>query len=895
MSDKTFSIPSTVFEPTLFSQALKSSKSPVTLLKKNISRTSDYFFQQFQQGSNVVELVRARATFIDHLINSTWKLFDWQEDTISLIAVGGYGRGELHPHSDIDLLILLNDENTLEQQQQHISDFVTLLWDIKLDIGYSVRTLGESQQEAAKDITIATNLMESRTLAGSSALHQAMMKEVGPDKIWSSQEFFRAKWNEQIQRHRKHGNSEYVLEANIKNSPGGLRDIQTINWIAQRHFGTNKLEDLVKLGYLRDEEIDILNRGLEYMWKIRYALHMISGREEDRLLFEHQRTLAKMFGYDDDDAKMAVEQFMQTYYRWALQLGQLNDVLIQHFDETILRACDAENIHEINQRFRVRNGHIEVTNDKVFEKTPSALLEIFVLMAQNKYIDGARASTIRLVIKHGNLIDDDFRNDKRNTRYFMQILRSPDKVALQLRRMLRFGVLGKYLPEFGKIIGQMQHDLFHIYSVDAHIMEVVKNLRRFHYQEAIKSYPMAARIIKTIPKVELIYIAGLYHDIAKGRGGDHSTLGIVDAREFCERHEINKLDTNLVCWLVEQHLLMSAVAQRQDISDPDVITKFATVMGDQNHLDYLYLLTVADINATNPSLWNSWRASLLRQLYLDTKRALRRGLENPIDKADWIIENQKNALSQLISLGYSEENIVNTWADTNEDYFLREKIDDIVWHTVAISQNADKEQPIVLLKESGNLEFEGATQIFIHTKEQDSLFALIVAGLEQLNLNIQDARIYNTGTGFSLDTFFVLDHTGKSIGDDPERIAEIKSFLLNHLANADSFKSVLQHRTPRQMRLFSAPTRTTIFTDHIRGHSVLEVLTPDRPGLLAHLGRIFYQYDIHLQNAKITTLGENVEDVFFITNKQKQPIEDPELCRRIQAAICKALDEQAAA
>lgn len=896
MSEQPFSIPSNVFDPDRFLQSLKGSKSRVALCKKNIERTNDFLHQQFRQGAYIRDLIWGRARFIDQMLDGIWQLFDWgDKDNISLIAVGGYGRGELHPHSDIDLLILLSDESSFEQHQNDISEFVTLLWDINLDIGHSVRTVEECQQEAARDITIVTNLMESRLLTGTQSLHDSVMSQVGPDKIWPSREFFRAKWDEQIARHQKHGNSEYVLEANVKNSPGGLRDIQMIGWVAKRHFGASNVEDLIKQGFLRQEEIDILNRGQDFLWRVRYALHMFAGREEDRLLFDHQRTLAKIFGYEDDNAKMAVEQFMQYYYRWALSLGELNDVLMQHFDETILRACEAEEIYEINPRFRVRNGHIEATNDKIFEKNPSALMEIFVLMGSNKNIDGARASTIRLIRDHRHLIDDKFRKDLRNRRYFMDVLRSPDQVALQLRRMLRFGVLGKYLPEFGAIIGQMQHDLFHIFSVDAHTMELIKNMRRFHYADSQKKFPVASRIVKRLPKIELLYIAGLYHDIAKGRGGNHSVLGIVDAREFCERHEVSNRDTNLVCWLVENHLRMSSVAQRKDISDPDVIRDFAVLMGDQNHLDYLYALTVADINATNPKLWNSWRASLLRQLYAETKRALRRGLENPVDKADWIADTQLAAIEQLEDLGFSESEVHTLWAKTGEDYFLREKVEDIVWHTEAIAQHDDTSKPLILLKESSDLDFEGATQIFIHTRDQANLFALMASALEQLNLNIQDARIYTSGTGFTLDTFSVLDSHGESIGDNPERIEHINQFLRNYMENADEFMTGLQRRTPRQMRLFSVPTRTTLFTDIARGHSVLEVLTPDRPGLLARIAQIFLDFDVDLQNAKIATLGERVEDVFFITDKNHNPIDDPALGDAIQRAICKDLDEQAAA
>ena len=891
MKKTVFHIPDDVFNADNFLSALKCSKSRISLFKKTIERTTDYLHQHFQQGDNIRELVRARASFIDQLLQSAWQLFQWDED-ISLSAVGGYGRGELHPHSDIDILILLKGETCFDKYQTQISDFITLLWDISLDIGHSVRTCDECFNEAAKDITIATNLMESRTIIGNEQLLEQTNQRVESDS-WASKDFFRAKWDEQIERHSKHGNSEYNLEPNIKSSPGGLRDVQMIGWIAKRHFGAISLEELVERGFLLADELKELNKGIEFLWHVRYCLHMITGRKEDRLLFDHQRTMAKMFGFEDDDARLAVERFMQQYYRWALTLGNLNDLLMQLFDETILRACEAETVLEINPRFRVCNGHIEVANDKVFEKNPSALLEVFVLMATSPNIDGVRASTIRLIRENGHLIDEAFRNDPRNTRYFMEILRAPEKVALQLRRMLRFGILGRYLPEFQAIIGQMQHDLFHIYSVDAHTMEVVKNLRRFHYPKFQKKFPIVAQVALRLDRHDLLYIAGLYHDIAKGRGGDHSELGELDAAAFCKRHQLTKSETNLVCWLVRNHLLMSAVAQRKDISDPAVINDFAKIVGTQNRLDNLFALTVADINATNPTLWNSWRASLLRQLYNETKRALRRGLANPADKQDWIDDTQNVALGRLEALGLEASDIRAVWAEIGEDYFLREKVEDVIWHTAAIAQHANKGTPLILLKESGEIAYEGATQIFVHTSQKDSLFALLAAALEQLDLTIHDARIYSSGNQFTLDTFFVLDANGEAIGDNPERIEEIKVFLSEQIQSDEEYVDIISRRTPRQMRLFSIPTTTIMSTDPARGLNVLEVMTPDRPGLLARIGKIFLDFEVELQNAKIATLGERVEDVFFITNKDQKPIEDPAICEAIQKAIRDELDEQA--
>lgn len=881
-----------LLDPTQLATALADEGQRLANAKAYLQALAERQNERFANGDDIEDIIIQRAALIDQLIEQLWQSQAWPED-ITLVAVGGYGRGELHPYSDIDLLILLGGEPSNDCAEK-IQAFITLLWDIKLDIGHSVRTLDECINAAAEDITIATNLMESRVLCGNNELYQSLMDSTGPEQIWPSREFFRAKWDEQIERHRKYGNSEYNLEPNLKSCPGGLRDIQMIGWVAKRHFGVNSIEELVELGFLSEEEMQTLQQGLHYLWRVRFALHQLTSREEDRLLFDHQRALAAAFGHEDDDYKMAVEGFMQVYYRWAFALGQLNDVMMQHFDETILRACEAETILELNQRFNLRNGHIEVSNNKVFEKTPSALMEIFVLMAQNNNIDGVRASTIRLIRNSVHLIDDEFRADAKNKRYFMELLRSPNKVALQLRRMLRFGVLSRYLPEFGPIMGQMQHDLFHIYSVDAHTMAVVKNMRRFLYDDASERYPVASRVMRRLEKPELLYIAGLYHDIAKGRGGDHSTLGAVDAREFCERHELGRRDTHLVSWLVDKHLLMSAVAQRADINDPEVIHDFAREVGDILHLDYLFLLTVADINGTNPTLWNSWRASLLRQLYTETRRALRHGLENPIDKQDWIEEVQQNAIHRLEDYGFEEEEVRELWAGTNDDYFTRESVEDVVWHTRAIAEHHDLSQPMVLIQPGKLVDKVGATQIFVHTKDQPWLFAVAASALEQLNLSVCDARAYSSGE-YAMETFYVLEADGQPIAEDSERVEEIRSLLMDYIREPERFSEIMSRRTPRQMRLFNMPTRTSMATDINKAQSVLEVITPDRPGLLAKLGRIFFEYGIVLQNAKITTLGERVEDVFFLTDQDNNAIEDPALCAAIQDTICKELDEQAAA
>ncbi|MET0378351.1 MAG: nucleotidyltransferase domain-containing protein, partial [Spongiibacteraceae bacterium] len=425
-------LPADIFDAGNLCGQLDNGKT-VPVLKAAIAHAASHLDDSFRRGDNIRDLVHLRSSFIDALLQLLWQRHPWPSTDIALIAVGGYGRGELHPYSDVDLLILLPDDCAVRCHDA-TEQFITLLWDLNLNIGHSVRTLAECVEAATADITVATNLMESRILAGPAARYAALMAATGSEQLWPSRDFFRAKWDEQIERHRKFGNTEYNLEPNVKSSPGGLRDIQMIGWVAKRHFGAHHLEELLERGFLSREEMNLLLNGQDFLWRVRYGLHLVAGREEDRLLFDHQRTLAKMFGYEDDTNRLGVERFMQVYYRWALQLGELNEVLMQHFDEAILRACEPENVMVLNPRFRVRNSYIEVTNDKVFDKTPSALLEIFLLTAQNEQISGIRAATIRLIHDYLHLIDDDFRNDPRNTRLFMELLRSPGQLTPQLRR-----------------------------------------------------------------------------------------------------------------------------------------------------------------------------------------------------------------------------------------------------------------------------------------------------------------------------------------------------------------------------------------------------------------------------------------------------------------------------
>jgi [protein-PII] uridylyltransferase len=883
---------SSLFHAREFSRALIEGAAPIPLFKNSIKTARTLLNERFIAGEKAEILINDYSWFIDQILCHAWCRYDWKDATdISLVAVGGYGRGELHPFSDIDLQILLQ-RNNLKHYKDNIEQFLTFLWDINLEVGQSVRTIKENIDEAAKDITIATALLESRTIYGNPLLHEQVMTQLSQKRIWKHKSFFAAKKAEQVERHRKHEDIEYSLEPNLKASPGGLRDIQTISWIARHYFGTGDFRELVARGFLQNNEYKDLIKGRNFLWKLRYALHMLNGRREDRLLFENQRKLAELFGYKNDSKSLAIEKLMQQYYQSVLTLRVLNDMLLQLFDEEILRSGEMGKAISLNNRFQVRNHYIEAKHNKVFSETPMALIEIFVLMAQDRSIEGIRASTIRLIRNSLSLIDDKYRVDSRNTTMFMELLRSPEMMVARLRKMKLYGVLSAYLPEFGRIVGQMQHDLFHIYTVDDHTLQVMDNMRRLRHPEAEVKFPIASQIINQLPKIELLYISGLYHDIAKGRGGDHSVLGVKVAERFCERHHLGKWDTSLVAWLVRNHLMMSGVAQREDIDDPLVIKEFALKIGDQTRLDYLYVLTVCDINGTNPNLWNTWRATLLRKLYMLTKRALAQGLAITVDKEARIKDTQDAAMNLLKELGYPRKQVLELWSTMREDYFMRESPENVVWLTEALAEHKDVSQPLILVRNTHEDRDEGATQVIIKAHDSAFLFANLTTAFDRMNLSIQAARMYMMENDQRLTTFLLLEADGTPLLLNKQRMDQIHAMLLSYAQAPQALPGNPNAAATRKQRHFTRNTVTTLTNHPEQPYSILEVLCPDRQGLLAVIAHIFVEMGITLHNAKITTLGENVEDVFFITGADHKPLGNPEIIEALQSRIRTRLDEE---
>lgn len=839
--------------------------------------------RRFEAEEPVESLVTARARLIDAVLAQLWQhlLADY-DARWALVAVGGYGRGELHPCSDVDILLLV-PEQPVGDARSAVERFVTFLWDIGLEVGHSVRTIEQCREEATGDVGIMTTLIEARHLAGHAPLLAAMQDALSPAHLWPVKDFFEAKVREQNERHLKANDTAYNLEPNVKTGPGGLRDIQTIAWVAKRHFNATSLDRLVSEGFLTPAELRRLQSAQSFLWKVRFALHSITGRREDRLLFDHQMKLARIFGYEDASFTLAVEQLMQRYYRTVMDVSLLNELLLQLFREAILETDSTPT--PLNPRFQVTDGYLEAISDEIFVRQPSALLEVFALLQKSPDIRGVRAHTIRAIVRNLWLIDEEFRQNPRNHRLFLEILRAPAGVTNELRRMNTYGVLGRYIPSFGRIVGRMQYDLFHAYTVDAHTLFVVSNLRRLALPRFDHELPNLSRIMQALPRQEVAYLAALFHDIAKGRGGDHSELGAVDAEAFCLEQGLSRYDARLVAWLVRNHLLLSITAQKQDIADPEVINNFAKLVGDETHLDYLYVLTAADVRATNPRLWNSWKASLFQEFHERVRRALRRGLETPIDKEELLAETQAEARALLGSVGVSPAAIDRVWSMLSEAYFLRHNPDEIAWHTrLLASYPEDAEEPMVSVQaESGR----GTTSIMIYAPQRKHGFARTTAVLDQLGLNVLDARITPTREGPSIDLYHVLEEDGRAIVD-PDRLQEIEAALRRSLIAPRDAVFGVTRRTPRQARLFKTRTQIAMSVDERNHRSVLEITAGDRPGLLCDIGKVLMDERIALHGAKIMTIGERAEDVFYLSDAKRGPLTDEDanlLISKLGAAL----------
>ena len=860
----------------------------IPVLKQAVTDINDGLKQFYSDGVDVEDIVYGRAALVDQLLICVFDhYFSGIKQPLALIAVGGYGRGELHPASDIDLMLLLQDKEE-PQTGEAIEKFITALWDARLEIGQSVRTLDECVNEASNDISVATNIMEARLLCGNEELFSQMQEQTGPDKIWDDQSFFQAKVEEQIQRNGKFNDTAYNLEPNIKEGHGGLRDIQMIGWVAKRHFGASSLQDLVAHNFLRQYELDTLLEGQHLLWRIRCSLHYLSGRREDRLLFDYQHQLAIEFGFNDDEiqprSNIAIEQFMQQYYRTVMELERLNEMLLQLFREAIIYRDRPSEPVVINESFQVRHGYIEVTHKDVFKSKPTALLELFLINEQHPEIQGVRAETIRLIRENRHLIDDDFRQSDEAKRIFIHIIRQGRGITHEFRRMNRYGILAAYIPAFAQIVGRMQYDLFHAYTVDQHTLFVLRNMRRLSVPEYCHEFPLASGISYHIKKPELLYLAGLFHDIAKGRQGDHSELGAEDAYIFCQEHGLTLQDSKLVSWLVRSHLLMSFTAQRKDISDPAVIAEFTEKVQTIEQLDHLYLLTMCDIRATNPKQWNSWKDNLLLELYNKTAQVLQQGIDSQANRQDDIDHNRTYALRTLSKEGYAALEVRELWNSYTEDYFFRHTPNEIAWHTKLIMGHEDMSCPLVETRVDDRT---GSIDLFVIGNDIEHLFVRVVSTLGQLNLNVASAFIMRCKQNCLMETYKIIfsqDMKGQLKDYAKELIPQIITKLQQPLPDDASIASL-----PRVQKHFQIDTIID-FTEVEGGMMTrMHVESADRPGLLDIIARTLIMLDIRLHNAKVSTAGEKAVDYFDLTDKSTREPLTSELKESLKQALLEKL------
>jgi [protein-PII] uridylyltransferase len=826
--------------------------APVDALREELKASRAGLRDTYLKGRKPASwLLREHARLIDRTLQRIWTLHG--PAGAALVATGGYGRGELYPSSDVDVLILLAAEPPA-QERERLEQLVGMFWDIGLEIGHSVRTVETCVETANADITVETSLLEARPLAGSAALFRRLAKSI--ERNTDPAAFLKAKKLEQEQRHAKYRDTPFALEPNLKEAPGGLRDLQVIRWIALSSGVGSRWGDLVRLGLLQKGEALRLARHEAALQDLRIRLHYLAGRREDRVAFDYQDALARQYGYKAKPPRRPSELMMQAYYRNAKAVTQLNTVLLQNLAARI--SPEPETAPRVlNERFQARGTLLEARREDLFERDPRAILESFLLMQQHGDLRGMSAGTLRALWRARGRMDARLRRDPVAQLLFLSILQQPRGIVHEFRRMNQYDVLGGYLPEFGRIVAQMQHDLYHVYTVDQHILMVLRNVRRFTMPEFAHEFPLCSQLMSGFERHWLLYVAALYHDIAKGRGGDHSELGKVDARRFCRRHGFSREDTDLVVFLVEHHLTMSSVAQKQDVDDPEVARAFAATVGDERRLVALYLLTVADIRGTSPKVWNGWKAKLLEDLFRSTRRVLA-GEAPALDTN--VAEKQAEAQRLLRLYALSDTVQDRFWSNLDTAYFLRHDPQEIAWQTRNLHYRVDSKTPVVKARLAP---FGEGLQVMIYTPDREALFARICGYFERTGFNIVEAKIHTTRNGYALDTFLVM---GKGTGGHyRDLMALIEAELAEELQSQSPLPAPGTGRVSRRVRHFPIPPAVDIRPDERGSYHSLNIVASDRPGLLYRVARQLSQYHLNLYSAKINTLGDRAEDVFLVS------------------------------
>jgi len=822
----------------------------VVPIKESLRRARQALLERYAEKPNPARYLRDHTSVIDDHLRRLWRASGLPGD-LALVAVGGYGRAELYPRSDVDLLILLPQEAD-GALQDRLRALVGQWWDTGLEVGHSVRTVAECV-EASSDVTVQTNLLEARLIDGSRSLFDALQEAM--QARLDVRAFYLAKQQEQSERYKRYTDIDFNLEPNLKESPGGLRDLHSVLWIARAAGLGHTWQTLAQNGLLSASEAHQAQRHQRLLQDMRIRLHQLCGRHDDRMVFDYQQQLAQQLHIDATPQLRASERMMRRYYRTKREIQLLNDVLMQTLRARLFPQAETRTL---NGRFIARGDKLGAIDDQLFERTPSAILESFLLLQQHPELTGFSAATVRALWRARRLIDPAFRADPANRELFMHLFRHGQGLTHGLRRMNQMDILGRYLPAFGRIVGQMQHDLFHVYTVDEHILMVVRNLRRASLPEYAHEFPLSSRLIGQFENPHLLLLAGLFHDIAKGRGGDHSLLGQRDALRFCHQHGITPDDTALIVWLVRHHLLMSATAQKQDLSDQDVIAAFAANIPDERHLTALYLLTVADVRGTSPKVWNAWKGKLLEDLYQATRHYLAHGRI-----ADQIGATQREAAAMLSLYAIQPESYRTFWAQLNDDYFIQHEAQEIAWHTRVLAQPANHAQTVIKTRLSRIGE---GLQVLIFQPDQPYLFARICNFFARLNYNIMEAKVHTTQLGYALDSFLVMDaNHDKTAYRDVMNYIEYA--LAEYIGNAETIPEPAFGRQSRQLKHFPIAPEVDIRLDE-KGHCILSLIAGDRPGLLARIAYLLTRHQVTIRSAKINTLGARAEDTFWLTCKE---------------------------
>jgi [protein-PII] uridylyltransferase len=842
--------------------------------KRELAAARESLHAAFRADPSPRRFLLQHSRLVDRIVRNIWSAIA-APDGPALVAVGGYGRGALFPHSDVDILLLLARPLPDAPVASAIERFIGLLWDAGLEVSHAVRTIDQCETEMANDVALRTSLLEHRLIAGSRALYVRFHRRFA--STLDVRGFYEAKLLEQQQRHLRHQDTAYNLEPNLKESPGGLRDLQTILWIARAAGLGHTWRELAHGELMTVAEAREVARHERLIEELRIRLHYLAGRCEDRLVFDLQTGLAREMGLSDTPHRRASEQLMQRYYRAAKSIRQINVILLQNLHARLFPA--EVKVRDLDAEFQAVDELLDIKDETLFERRPAAILDSFLTLQRHPELKGMAATLLRALWRDRHRVDAAFRRDPANRRRFIEILRQPRGVTHELRRMNQYGILGRYLPVFGRIVGQMQHDLFHVYTVDEHILMVIRNLRRFTEPQHAHEYPLCSRLIADFERPEVLLTAALFHDIAKGRGGDHSRLGARDAGRFCREHGLSKEDSALVVWLVEQHLTMSMTAQKQDIGDERVLAAFAAKVKTVRRLAALYLLTVADIRGTSPKVWNAWKAKLLEDLFHATNTRLGGGQGGDGRRLhDSIDARRAESQRQLRLYAVPEGGETPLWQRLDAVYFQRHSADEIAWHARHLYYRVDRTEPVV----KARFARDGVgLQVLVYLPDQKELFARICGFFGRARLSIVDAKIHTTRHDYALDTFTVHDPANPN-ASYREIIAYIEFELKRALTERAPLEPPPLGRISRHLRHFPLSPEVSLFPDDKGTHYILEIVAGDRPGLLASIAFLLAKANVNVESAKINTLGERVEDVFLLDGAR---LHDEAALLRLETAL----------